>query len=57
MQLKIGGFTDKLGSFEHNLVLSENRADTIRNYMIDRASRPATSAVSPASPGTSPPRT
>jgi OOP family OmpA-OmpF porin len=35
-QLKIGGFTDKLGSFEHNLVLSENRADTIRNYMIDR---------------------
>jgi OmpA-OmpF porin, OOP family len=35
-QLKIGGFTDKLGSWEHNLVLSENRADTIRNYMIDR---------------------
>ncbi|WP_058554280.1 OmpA family protein [Thiohalocapsa sp. ML1] len=39
-QLKIGGFTDKLGSWEHNLVLSENRADTIRNYMIDRGVPP-----------------
>jgi OOP family OmpA-OmpF porin len=35
-QLVVGGFTDKLGSWEHNLVLSENRANTIRNYMIDQ---------------------
>ncbi len=38
--LTIVGHTDKLGSFEHNLVLSENRADTIRNYMIDRGISP-----------------
>jgi OmpA-OmpF porin, OOP family len=38
--LTIVGHTDKLGSYEHNLVLSENRADTIRNYMIDRGISP-----------------
>ena len=38
--LTIVGHTDKLGSWEHNLVLSENRADTIRNYMIDRGINP-----------------
>ena len=38
--LTIVGHTDKLGSFEHNLVLSENRAETIRNYMIDRGIAP-----------------
>jgi len=38
--LTIVGHTDKLGSFEHNLVLSENRADTIRNYMIERGISP-----------------
>jgi OOP family OmpA-OmpF porin len=32
----IVGHTDKLGSFEHNQVLSENRAATIKEYMIDR---------------------
>jgi OmpA-OmpF porin, OOP family len=32
----IVGHTDKLGSWEHNVVLSENRATTIKNYMIDR---------------------
>jgi OmpA-OmpF porin, OOP family len=32
----IVGHTDKLGSWEHNLVLSENRADTIKRYMIDK---------------------
>ncbi len=32
----IVGHTDKLGSWEHNLVLSENRADTIKTYMIDK---------------------
>ena len=38
--LTIVGHTDKLGSFEHNLVLSENRADTIRDYMINRGISP-----------------
>jgi OOP family OmpA-OmpF porin len=32
----IVGHTDKLGSFQHNMVLSENRANTIRDYMLDR---------------------
>ncbi|MCF7984260.1 MAG: OmpA family protein [Thiohalocapsa sp.] len=32
--LTIVGHTDKLGSFSHNLALSENRAETIRDYMI-----------------------
>jgi len=32
----IVGHTDKLGSLEHNQVLSENRADTIKQYMIDK---------------------
>lgn len=35
-QIAIIGHTDKLGSLQHNLVLSENRALTIKNYMIDR---------------------
>jgi OOP family OmpA-OmpF porin len=39
-RLVIGGFTDKLGSYEHNLVLSENRANTIRQYMIDNGIPP-----------------
>ncbi|MGB5832593.1 MAG: OmpA family protein [Thiohalocapsa sp.] len=34
-KLVIGGFTDKLGTFEYNQVLSDNRANTIRQYMID----------------------
>jgi OOP family OmpA-OmpF porin len=38
--LTIVGHTDKLGTFEHNLVLSENRAATIRDYMIDRGISP-----------------
>ncbi len=32
----IVGHTDKLGSWEHNVVLSENRANTIKQYMIDK---------------------
>ena len=32
----IVGHTDKLGSWEHNVVLSENRADTIKNYMVNK---------------------
>jgi OOP family OmpA-OmpF porin len=35
-QVTIVGHTDKLGSWEHNVVLSENRADTIKNYMVDK---------------------
>jgi OOP family OmpA-OmpF porin len=34
--LSVVGHTDKLGSFEHNLTLSENRAQTIVDYMVDR---------------------
>lgn len=32
----IVGHTDKLGTWEHNLVLSENRAETIKNYMVNK---------------------
>ncbi len=35
-QVTIIGHTDKLGSLPHNQVLSENRAATIKQYMIDR---------------------
>lgn len=35
-QVAVVGHTDKLGSLQHNLVLSENRARTIQQYMIDR---------------------
>jgi OOP family OmpA-OmpF porin len=35
-RLVVGGFTDKLGTYDYNLVLSENRATTVRNYMIDQ---------------------
>jgi OOP family OmpA-OmpF porin len=38
--LTIVGHTDKLGSFEHNLTLSENRADSIRDYMISKGVNP-----------------
>lgn len=38
--LTIVGHTDKLGSFEHNMVLSENRANTIRDYMLERGISP-----------------
>ena len=34
--ITIVGHTDKLGSWEHNVVLSENRANTIKGYMIDK---------------------
>ena len=35
-QVTIVGHTDKLGTWQHNVVLSENRALTIKNYMIDK---------------------
>jgi len=34
-KLTVTGETDKLGTWEHNLILSENRANTIRDYMVD----------------------
>jgi OOP family OmpA-OmpF porin len=37
----IVGHTDKLGSWEHNVVLSENRANTIRDYMVERGVSPS----------------
>jgi len=38
--LTIVGHTDKLGSWEHNLALSQNRAETIRDYMVSRGIAP-----------------
>jgi OOP family OmpA-OmpF porin len=38
--LSVIGHTDKLGSFEHNMVLSQNRAQTIADYMVDRGIDP-----------------
>ena len=38
--VSIVGHTDKLGSWEHNVVLSENRANTIRDYMVERGISP-----------------
>lgn len=38
--LTIVGHTDKLGSWEHNMVLSENRAAGIRDYMVERGINP-----------------
>lgn len=35
-KVTIVGHTDKLGSWEHNVVLSENRAQTIYDYMVSR---------------------
>lgn len=32
----IVGHTDKLGSLQHNLILSERRAETVKNYMINK---------------------
>ena len=34
--LTIVGHTDKLGSWEHNVVLSENRALTIKDYILNK---------------------
>lgn len=35
-QLIIEGFTDSQGSSEHNIALSQRRADTVRSYLISR---------------------
>jgi OOP family OmpA-OmpF porin len=34
--VSVVGHTDKLGTWEHNVVLSENRANTIKKYMVDK---------------------
>lgn len=34
--LTVEGFTDSQGSYEHNMVLSQNRADAVRSYLISR---------------------
>lgn len=38
--LAIVGHTDELGSLEHNLVLSENRAITVKQYMVNNGIKP-----------------
>ena len=35
-QLTIEGFTDSQGSSEHNMVLSQKRAEVVRSYLISR---------------------
>lgn len=35
-QISVVGHTDKLGSWEHNMVLSQNRAKTVAGYMVDQ---------------------
>ena len=40
-QVQIFGHTDDIGSEEHNLKLSEKRAQTVRNYLIDAGINPA----------------
>jgi outer membrane protein OmpA-like peptidoglycan-associated protein len=35
-QIEIGGHTDFMGSDDHNLDLSQKRADAVRQYLIDR---------------------
>ena len=39
MRIEIGGHTDNVGSEEHNLVLSENRAKAVYKYLITKGIR------------------
>ena len=39
MQIEIGGHTDNAGGEEHNLVLSENRAKAVFNYLVSKGIR------------------
>ena len=41
MEIEIAGHTDNVGSDEHNMDLSQRRADAIRNYLIKQGANPA----------------
>ncbi len=36
LHIEISGHTDSRGTFAHNLTLSENRARSVRDYLIDK---------------------
>lgn len=40
MQIKIAGFTDNVGSARSNVIVSEERAKRIANYLMDHGIRP-----------------
>jgi len=40
-QLRVFGFTDSRGSFEHNQILSENRANSVAQYLVVNGVNPA----------------
>jgi outer membrane protein OmpA-like peptidoglycan-associated protein len=39
-QIKIKGYTDSLGAYSYNLMVSEQRANTIKNYLIAKGVKP-----------------
>ncbi|MBN2664783.1 MAG: PD40 domain-containing protein [Bacteroidales bacterium] len=40
VQIQVAGHTDNIGSSDYNLKLSKNRAESIRNYLIDKEIQP-----------------
>jgi OOP family OmpA-OmpF porin len=40
LKVEIGGYTDSIGSVAANLLLSQRRAESVRNYLIHRGARP-----------------
>lgn len=40
LRLEVDGYTDSIGSDEYNMKLSQNRADTVRLYLVDQGINP-----------------
>ena len=40
-QIKIKGYTDSFGAYSYNIMISEQRANTIKNYLIAKGVRPS----------------